>query len=574
MGNNSPNLPAARPATDNNLGRYSTTTVETPPALDTPQNATTYNSPTETRSERIEKPAEDFRSTLRDKAGTKQADQPQQSESTDQGRPATADAAAESTQPAQTPQKPTPDASDTGENTVRALVSSKNRGKLATLLGGSQIPRSLGMPAQASEAAKVKTIMTNDQAQGIAKGISMELPRAVLVEKDHPGQGQANQEVQTAGKTVVSTKGLTISQDPKALAATASDFGRERAALNEPTIASALETADSNRSKALPQAAAAPDKVAASAEKIGKFGNLDNAATQKTEAMGDNLQKVEDADIEMRHKPASGADKSALNSHKRNLTANTANQQNSATAQLLGKGNNHADNAAGDSSAGNPNRSQVQIPGSSAGQGNNSDTGGSGTDASGINQVISGSGMQASGADRFAEISAQTTRNTGDASPDKISAGIGDQIQESIKTSFSRDAGDQQITIRLNPPELGKVFIKFHEQQDQITGLLEVSKAQTRYQIEQALPQILKNLQDSGIAVKRLEVSLTDQSEQQAYKDQSLQDGWSGQNHFQGDSDDNSDAGAANEWLTNPGMYTSTEPYEMLVTDKSINVLV
>jgi flagellar hook-length control protein FliK len=86
----------------------------------------------------------------------------------------------------------------------------------------------------------------------------------------------------------------------------------------------------------------------------------------------------------------------------------------------------------------------------------------------------------------------------GQTSPGSVSADIGKQILESIHSSLSQKGQDQQITIRLNPPELGKVFIKFQEQDNQITGLLEVSKAQTRIEIQQALPQIIRSLQDSA----------------------------------------------------------------------------
>ncbi|MHC4694300.1 MAG: flagellar hook-length control protein FliK [Planctomycetota bacterium] len=111
-----------------------------------------------------------------------------------------------------------------------------------------------------------------------------------------------------------------------------------------------------------------------------------------------------------------------------------------------------------------------------------------------------------------------------------VSINITKQILGSIQGPSSQQPGTQQITIRLNPPELGKVFIKFEEQENQIIGLLEVSKAQTRYEVEQTLPQIIQNLADSGIQVKRLEVALTDQGEQQPYKDESLQDGTFRQN--------------------------------------------
>ncbi|MHC4242785.1 MAG: hypothetical protein ACYSU4_10305, partial [Planctomycetota bacterium] len=71
--------------------------------------------------------------------------------------------------------------------------------------------------------------------------------------------------------------------------------------------------------------------------------------------------------------------------------------------------------------------------------------------------------------------SAESTKNVelpSQTSPSSISASIGKQIQESVRSSFSQEGPNQQITIQLNPPELGKVLIKFQEQDNQITGLL------------------------------------------------------------------------------------------------------
>jgi len=122
-------------------------------------------------------------------------------------------------------------------------------------------------------------------------------------------------------------------------------------------------------------------------------------------------------------------------------------------------------------------------------------------------------------------------------------------------------------------------LIRFQEQQDQITGLLEVEKIQTRYEIEHALPQIIENLRDSGIQIKRLEVMLPDaeQSEQEALKDQSLQNGWAQQQDSAnpGLRGNNPDTGEINEWLTNNISYRNiSELREAFVTGSSINMLI
>jgi flagellar hook-length control protein FliK len=163
-------------------------------------------------------------------------------------------------------------------------------------------------------------------------------------------------------------------------------------------------------------------------------------------------------------------------------------------------------------------------------------------------------------------------------SPGGVSASITEQILESIQSSSSQQAGTQQITIRLHPPELGKVFIKFEEQENQLTGLVEVSKAKTRYEVEQALPQIVQNLADCGIQIRRLEVMLTDQNGQQSYGDELLQNGLFQQHHDlpEWDNPDQPGAIGANE----PGIFENNSNYQdglgpqMQITAESINILI
>ena len=155
----------------------------------------------------------------------------------------------------------------------------------------------------------------------------------------------------------------------------------------------------------------------------------------------------------------------------------------------------------------------------------------------------------------------------------------GEQILESVRSSLSQQTGDKQITIQLNPPELGKVSVKFQEQDAQITGTLEVSKAQTRVEIEQALPQIIRTLAESGIEIKRFEVVLNDseQSGQQAFKNPSLQDGSFGR-HDSSDSDASANrhdtTGDSDDWTNLSGYQASSEFQEMLVREDSIDILV
>lgn len=160
-----------------------------------------------------------------------------------------------------------------------------------------------------------------------------------------------------------------------------------------------------------------------------------------------------------------------------------------------------------------------------------------------------------------------------------ISANIGKQILESINRSFTNQGGDKEITVRLNPPELGQVSIKFQEQDTELTGLLEVSKTQTRTEIEQALPQIVRNLSDSGINIKRLEVVLTtgEQAEQEAMRDNSLFNNHQQQQNFSNSGlyGGSHDISGIYEWLSNNiNSDNNTGLRNALAVESSINILV
>jgi len=158
------------------------------------------------------------------------------------------------------------------------------------------------------------------------------------------------------------------------------------------------------------------------------------------------------------------------------------------------------------------------------------------------------------------------------------SADVARQIQESFTTAVRQ--GDQQITIRLNPPELGSVQISIKEQAHQITGLLKVSERQTRAEIQQILPHVIRNLQDMGVDVKRLDVTLVTEQNHHASTGQSLagrQDEWTGPS--------GSDSGEAqaeeSNWFAavdgRPGLSAYVDGHDVYgsyITDSSINMLV
>jgi flagellar hook-length control protein FliK len=112
---------------------------------------------------------------------------------------------------------------------------------------------------------------------------------------------------------------------------------------------------------------------------------------------------------------------------------------------------------------------------------------------------------------------------------------IGEQILDSMRAALDR--ADSEVHVRLCPPELGTVLVRFRENSERISGLLEVSRDDTRREIERALPDVVRSLQDAGIRVERLEVVSVSPQERDFARGQLSQDAWpqqhkdSGQTH-------------------------------------------
>jgi len=109
---------------------------------------------------------------------------------------------------------------------------------------------------------------------------------------------------------------------------------------------------------------------------------------------------------------------------------------------------------------------------------------------------------------------------------------VGEQILDSMHAAVGR--GDRQVLVRLNPPELGTVVVRFQEQGEQVSAMLEVGSREVQREIEQALPQVVRSLQEAGVQVRRLEVVASDQPERDPSREQLPPDTWSQQQQQQG----------------------------------------
>jgi flagellar hook-length control protein FliK len=146
---------------------------------------------------------------------------------------------------------------------------------------------------------------------------------------------------------------------------------------------------------------------------------------------------------------------------------------------------------------------------------------------------------------------------------------VPDQVA-SVAAAASYKIG-QKITVNLNPPELGRINIKFEKNGDEVIGRIEVEKSQTKHQIDLNLSQIVQNLQDSGVPLKRLEVVLQEQplGNQQEFADQAQPD-WDGKHRFASEKNYPNLASAV---PTNE-QFSSATHIDTYISNKSVNILV
>jgi len=324
-------------------------------------------------------------------------------------------------------------------------------------------------------------------------------------------------------------------------------------------------------------ASAGPDKSALPGDKSAVAGTVAGMVKEKTQLLDDRFPQVHERAADTEQKMSVGPEKSALSVEKpRDNPAPVSREPKLAwrgtDSQIL------SESAGGKEQAGNLLRKsflqELNVAEFRIATGHAKDRG---RPTSGNGSSIHFTRALASDnthipVSELPSGSAQATKVAHTALPTDVSNTMSEQIMESIRGSLQQ--GDRCITIRLHPPDLGKLVVRFQEQGDQITGLLEVSKAQTRCEIEQALPQIIQTLRDSGVQINRLEVLLADQSERYANRDELPQNG-----SFQQDSSTeggNSDNKSNYERLTDPpnGAYQDNPEPQVQIGDNSINVLI
>jgi len=567
--------PAPRTNTFTNATQFSPASYDTPPPPNTPKSTTSYNTPIITQNEHVNEPTQDFRHTLRKTATTKAPQQDQDNTKSEKQDPASGKpSGSNSAQSLSALETPIPLGSLLKE--VATKMEPKTGRQLAQFIANLKDSESPPVTGKAAKSAEIKLLVTTDKSQLGLKTVLSNISEDAA--DTQPGQGKNSDKIPIPNSTVASIKAPGNGENAKELMSDALvDADGKTSPTNEKTASvDASVVAGSPKSSALSVKKLGTDTL------VGDESKTNNGETtltnksaipgnEKTPTLNTNLPPVQTKFTESQSEPVGIASKPS--------------DSTAASPKIVSEssgGNDKESPRAGNKLSENPTVQELNITAVQVSTGQTKNHGSPNSNDSSdsdLEKILSHNNPQTPVTEQSHNSAegAKAAALPGQTSPSSLSADIGKQILESIHSSLSQQGQDQQITIRLNPPELGKVFIKFQEQDSQIIGLLEVSKTQTRIEIQQALPQIIKNLQDSGIHIKRLEVVLSEgeQPEQEALKDQSLQNGWA-QQHGSTNSNmgiNNPDTNGINEWLMNNNSYENiSELQEMLITD-GINML-
>ena len=598
-------IPVPKPNTFTNATHFSPTLDGTPLPPNIPESTTTYNTPASTLNKPINKQTQEFRHTLRETVMSKTHQKAQDNKKSEKQDTVSAIPSKENpTQSLSAPETPITIGDFVKEAATK--MEPKTGRQLAQFIDNVKDDKSPPVTGKAAKSTEIKLLVTNNKGQ---LGLKTVLPDT---SKDQPGpktvlsnisegmstadtqplsstdRGKNIDKILIPNSTVVPTKNPANGENAKKLMSEALvDADSKTAAINEKTAqADTSLIAGNTKSSVLSGKKPGTDTLVDNDNKTTNEETTmkDKSAipsNEKTPALNTDFTPVKTKFIELQSQTV------GITPEKTIPVANKASDTKATASEILSEspgGSDKESPRAGNKPSDNPtvqelNVTTIQV---STGQTRNRDSSTSNDSSdSDLEQILLHNNPQTPVTEQspnYAE-GVKTTDLPGQTSHSSVSADIGKQILESIHSSLSQEEQNRQITVRLNPPEMGKIFIKFDEQNSQIIGLLEVSKTQTRIEIQQALPQIIQNLQDSGIQIRRLEVVLSEKEQpgQEAFRDQSLQNGWAQQqdstNSYMGRN--NPDNNGINEWiLNNNSCQNIPELQETLITDGSINILV
>jgi flagellar hook-length control protein FliK len=582
-----------------NDSQFSQATDNTYPYSNTAESITTDKISTIIQNGHISRPKQDFEQTLRKTVESKSPQKNQKNTKSNTQNPTSElPTKANSAQSHSTLETPITHGILVKDNATK--IEPKSGGQIAQLIVNLKNGKSNSIPEQASKSVETKLSLTTSKEQSGLKSVLPDtfneqhklhtslsnISKGISPTDIQPGQSKHNNKIASNG-AVVATKNPTDVENTKALISDAfvdtkdnKNVTKEKTfILGTSIVAGNTKNPPSNDQKVN------PETIVGDGDKTTKEGNILTDkfvidTDEKTHVLNTNSSQVQNKITDQNSQPTKIVpENSVLNPNIKDDSRTTDSEIISESSDINNKETSNSGHKTLEKSAVQKlNITNVQVP---AAQTKNNNGSTSNNTNSELEQSLTHNNPEIPITDQLSSSTkgAKALDIPSQTSPNNVSADVSKQILESIHSSISQEGRNQQITVQLNPPELGKVLIKFQEQDQDITGLLEVSKTQTRIEIEQAIPQIVRDLQNSGIQIKRLDIVLSqeEQQGQEALRDQTLQNGWTQQ---QGSADsysggNNPDTDEINEWLINNKTYRNiSEAQESYITNGSINLLI
>lgn len=84
------------------------------------------------------------------------------------------------------------------------------------------------------------------------------------------------------------------------------------------------------------------------------------------------------------------------------------------------------------------------------------------------------------------------------------------QINSSRRFACEAQAGEE-IVVRLDPPQLGRLRLSLQAEGQELRGVLEVDNPRTLVELQRKAPGLVDRLAEAGVELRRLDVQLSDQ---------------------------------------------------------------
>jgi flagellar hook-length control protein FliK len=92
--------------------------------------------------------------------------------------------------------------------------------------------------------------------------------------------------------------------------------------------------------------------------------------------------------------------------------------------------------------------------------------------------------------------------------------GVGLTEQITAHIQMRRDDLGEEMVIRLDPPELGKVRIQIRSENGQLAGVIRTDNAQTHAELQREASSLMQRLNEAGVRIKTLDMQMNDMSQQ------------------------------------------------------------